>query len=165
MAVGGYRSNPSKNVELFVEHGYLGTTMDNSLLDLWQHDGENSNDAFYNSDLSTNRHGSFPQTSLNNSSDDPCRIPFGTLELPKTPLTDSGPNQSCQSYTPPLKGPGTTSKGRRYPPERWNQMRPLLQHLYIDQGISLPEAKRILEEEHNFIASCVFASTTLRKRG
>ena len=62
--------------------------------------------------------------------------------------------------TPPSSNEqGCASKSRRYPIEKWNEMKPILQMLYINQGRSLSDAKRILEEEHDFIASYVWLLT------
>ncbi|MCJ1237707.1 hypothetical protein MMC14_005694 [Varicellaria rhodocarpa] len=42
---------------------------------------------------------------------------------------------------------------RRYPQEKWDAVQPIIQLLYIDQGLPLSETKKIMEQKHGFIAS------------
>ena len=52
-----------------------------------------------------------------------------------------------------LQGTREHRRYPRYPAKKWNEIKPILESLYLDQGCPLSEAKRILEEEHNFKAS------------
>ena len=45
---------------------------------------------------------------------------------------------------------------RRYCPQKWAAIQSIVQRLYMDQGRSLHETMRILEEEHSFKASYVY---------
>ena len=50
--------------------------------------------------------------------------------------------------------PSTSAKSRRrYGPEVWVQFRPVVQNLYMIQGLTLCETQRILDEIYNFKAS------------
>ena len=44
---------------------------------------------------------------------------------------------------------------RRYTPERWTEVRPTIQALYIDNGFSLSKTKKIMDEQYDFKPSCV----------
>ena len=81
------------------------------------------------------------------------------------PLTASGANGTRPlGYLSPitplsrrLQGTREHRRYPRYPAKKWNEIKPILESLYLDQGCPLSEAKRILEEEHNFKASLLLA--------
>ena len=50
----------------------------------------------------------------------------------------------------------TSSLRRRYPQEKWDAVQPIIQLLYIDQGLPLSETRKIMEEKHGFVASYVY---------
>ena len=78
-------------------------------------------------------------------------------------LPGAQPREASLTTPPSSNEQGCASKSRRYPIEKWNEMKPILQMLYIDQGRSLSSAKRILEEEHDFIASYVWLLTGITR--
>ena len=54
--------------------------------------------------------------------------------------------------------PVIKSARRRYSPAKWTEIQSIVQSLYLDQGHSLPETMRILEEEQSFKTSYVQTS-------
>ena len=64
------------------------------------------------------------------------------------------------SVTPPPSQPTLAQASqspchRRYTLERWIEVRPAIQELYINHGFSLSKTKKIMEDEHDFVASYV----------
>ena len=97
---------------------------------------------------------------LNNDSPTSLR-PLGSLPSPDVALTlyVSDPaldgcfeTQSETTLTAPSR---VSTPRRRYGQDQWKAVRPVLYDLYIQQGNSLLQTRRILEEEHGFIASYV----------
>ena len=58
------------------------------------------------------------------------------------------------SQPSPLQTPRSSPR-RRYTSERWEDARPTIEDLYINQGFSLVKTKKIMEEEHDFVASYI----------
>ncbi|MCJ1237292.1 hypothetical protein MMC14_005277 [Varicellaria rhodocarpa] len=71
------------------------------------------------------------------------------------------PKHQTPLVLPPSAPPTTEAQEpqslsrRRYTPERWTEVRPTIQGLYIDHGFSLCKTRKIMEEQHEFVASYV----------
>ena len=77
-------------------------------------------------------------------------------------FSKSVPIQTQQTTLVPTSAPYVTEaqepqslSRRRYTLKRWTEVRPTIQDLYIDHGYSLCKTRKIMEEQHEFVASCV----------
>ena len=70
----------------------------------------------------------------------PTNPPFPVTPSPSQPTLAQASQSPCH---------------RRYTLERWIEVRPAIQDLYINHGFSLSKTKKIMEEEHDFVASYV----------
>ena len=70
-------------------------------------------------------------------------------------LSESTPISGAKRSSPVSSPRQSSNKRLRNTPQKWNEHRSRIQTLYIDQGKSLTETMKSLEEENGFKASCV----------